>query len=100
VGRLAAMLGRVAGRVRHVALLRVSPLAVPVLLDIGRESVRTGSAEDALLAEAEELVAEAMGDREPSQRPMRVHAVHRANLAILRRQPRSRTGGSQASTST
>ena len=87
VGRLAAMLGRVAGRVRHVALPRVSPLAVPVLLDIGRETVRTAGAEDALLAEAEAMVEEAMGERETSQRPMYVHAVHRANLAILKRQP-------------
>ena len=89
VGRLAGMLGRVAGRVRHVALPRVSPLAVPVLLDIGRETVRTPGSEDALLAEAEALVEEAMGEREPSQRPMRVHAVHRQNLAILKRQPRA-----------
>ncbi len=87
LGRLAGMLGRVAGRVRHVRLSRVSPLAVPVLLDIGRESVRTEGGEDALLAETEALVAEATGDAEPSQRPMRVHAVHRANLAILNRKP-------------
>ena len=96
VGRLSAMLGRVAGRVRHVRLDRVSPLAVPVLLDIGRETVRTGSQEDALLAETEALVAEATGAAEPSQAPMRVHAVHRANLAILQRKSRaatSRTGG-------
>ncbi len=87
LGRLAGMLGRIAGRVRHVRLSRVSPLAVPVLLDIGRESVRTEGGEDALLAETEALVAEATGDAEPSQRPMRVHAVHRANLAILNRKP-------------
>ena len=89
LGRVAAMLGRVAGRVRHVRLSRVSPLAVPVLLDIGRETVRTGDGEDALLAEAEAMILEATGDAEPSQRPMRVHAVHRANLAILQRKPRN-----------
>ncbi len=90
VGRVAAMLGRVAGRVRHVRLSRVSPLAVPVLLDIGRESVRTEGGEDALLAETEALVAEATGEALPSERPMRVHPVHRANLAILQRKPRNR----------
>jgi ATP-dependent Lhr-like helicase len=38
---------------------RVSPLAVPVLLEIGREAVQ-GSAIDAMLDEAaEELIAEA-----------------------------------------
>ena len=90
LGRVAGMLGRVAGRVRHVRLSRVSPLAVPVLLDIGRESVRTEGGEDDLLAETEALVAEATGQAEPSQRPMRVAAVHRANLAILQRKPGAR----------
>jgi ATP-dependent Lhr-like helicase len=61
IGRLAEMLSRIRGRIVHKALDRPSPLAVPVLLEIGRESVY-GEAADALLAEAaEELVAEAMG---------------------------------------
>jgi len=90
LGRLSDMLGRVAGRVRHVRLSRVSPLAVPVLLDIGRETVRTAGGEDALLEETEALVAEATGDAPSSTAPMRVHPVHRANLAILQRKPRQR----------
>ena len=45
--------GAGAGRIMHMALSRVSPLAVPVLLDIGRESVRSDADEEALLAEAE-----------------------------------------------
>ncbi|MFG1300505.1 ligase-associated DNA damage response DEXH box helicase [Xanthobacter sp. V3C-3] len=53
VRRLAEMLARVRGRIVHQPLERVSPLAVPVLLEIGRESVG-GEASDALLAEAEE----------------------------------------------
>lgn len=59
--RLGDMLGRVQGHIDHRALDRVSPLAVPMLLEIGRESVH-GSAQDALLAEAamESLIAEAM----------------------------------------
>ena len=88
LGRLSAMLGRVAGRVRHLRLSRVSPLAVPVLLDIGRETVRTGGSEDELLAETEALVAEASGEGEVSQAPIRVAFVHRANLAILQRKPK------------
>ena len=87
VGRVAGMLSRIAGRVRHLALDRVSPLAVPVLLDIGRESVRTAGGEDDLLAETEALVAEATGLVASSEKPIRVHPVHRANLAILQRQP-------------
>ena len=58
VGRIAALLARVRGRIRHMVLSRVSPLAVPVLLEIGRESVRGDECDDFLLAEAE-LVAEA-----------------------------------------
>ena len=63
VGRIAGMLSRVKGRIVHMVLSRVSPLAVPVLLEIGRESVRTDDNEDALLAEAEAIVAEATGQQ-------------------------------------
>ena len=64
-GRIAGMLARVQGRIVHMVLSRVSPLAVPVLLEIGRESVRTDTDEDALLAEAEAIIAEATGEAEP-----------------------------------
>ncbi|WP_430650039.1 ligase-associated DNA damage response DEXH box helicase [Bradyrhizobium ivorense] len=58
--RLGDMLSRVKGRITHKSLDHVSPLAVPALLEIGRESVY-GEASDELLAEAaEELVREAM----------------------------------------
>jgi ATP-dependent Lhr-like helicase len=61
VRRLADALSRVAGRVDHVRLARVSPLAVPVMLEIGREAIH-GEAGDALLEEASgDLIAEAMG---------------------------------------
>jgi len=60
VRRLADMLSRVRGRITHRHLDRVSPLAVPILLEIGRESVY-GAAIDELLGEqAEELISEAM----------------------------------------
>lgn len=59
--RLGQMLGRVQGHIDHRALDRVSPLAVPMMLEIGRERVH-GSAQEMLLAEAatESLIAEAM----------------------------------------
>jgi ATP-dependent Lhr-like helicase len=61
IRRLGTMLARIKGRIIHKALDRVSPLAVPVMLEIGRESVY-GEASDVLLAEAaDELVKEAMG---------------------------------------
>ena len=58
LGRIADMLGRIQGKVRHVRLPRVSPLAVPVLLEIGREQVRSRESDEDLLSEAA-LVAEA-----------------------------------------
>ncbi len=59
--RLGEFLKRIGGRIRHSEVSRVSPLAVPVMLEIGRESV-PGNAGDTLLREtAEELVAEALG---------------------------------------
>ena len=60
VGRLGDLLDRAQGTMQHVALDRVSPLAVPVLVMIGRESVAPGTTDDALLSEAEALAAEAM----------------------------------------
>jgi len=57
VSRIATLLARVAGRIRHRRLDRVSPLAVPALIEQGREWV-AGGAEDALLAEAAALVDE------------------------------------------
>jgi len=60
VRRLGEMLSRIRGRIVHKALDHVSPLAVPVMLEIGREAVY-GEAADSLLAEAaDELVKEAM----------------------------------------
>ena len=74
LSRIAGMLARVRGRVVHMVLSRVSPLAAPVLLEIGRESVRTREDEERLLAEAEAIIAEATGDQEPPA----VKAIHRA----------------------
>ncbi len=61
IHRLGALLKRIKGQILHRALDMVSPLAVPVLLEIARESIY-GEAHDALLAEASgALIDEAMG---------------------------------------
>jgi ATP-dependent Lhr-like helicase len=61
IRRLSDMLERIHGHITYKSLDRVSPLAVPAMLEIGREAVY-GEASDALLAEAaEDLVREAMG---------------------------------------
>ena len=60
IRRLSDFLARVKGRITHKDLDRISPLAVPVILEIGRERV-DGSATDELLEQAAaDLVAEAM----------------------------------------
>jgi ATP-dependent Lhr-like helicase len=60
VRRLGDMLSRIKGRIVHKVLDHVSPLAVPVMLEIGREAVY-GEAAEELLAETEaDLVREAM----------------------------------------
>jgi ATP-dependent Lhr-like helicase len=60
VGRLASLLDRAQGTMVHVQLDRVSPLAVPVLVIIGRERTAQGTVDDSLLIEAESLAALAM----------------------------------------
>ncbi len=62
IGRLGYFLARARGHILHQALKRVSPLAVPVMLDIGKESVPGDAAESLLRASAEDLIAEAMRD--------------------------------------
>ena len=61
IRRLADLLVQVQGKIDVRPLDRVSPLAVPILLEIGKEQVH-GGALDTLLEEAEaDLVAEATG---------------------------------------
>ncbi|OYU36651.1 MAG: DNA ligase-associated DEXH box helicase [Novosphingobium sp. PASSN1] len=60
VGRLGALLDRAAAELVHVELDRVTPLAVPLMVMIGRESVPAGAADDELLLEAESLASAAM----------------------------------------
>jgi ATP-dependent Lhr-like helicase len=52
ISRIALLLERAHGRVVHMVLSRVSPLAVPVLLEIGRENVAAAISEEDLLEEA------------------------------------------------
>ena len=62
IRRLGEFLARIKDRIRHQPLTRVSPLSVPILLEIGREQVY-GQGRDAVLREAADvLIREAMGD--------------------------------------
>jgi ATP-dependent Lhr-like helicase len=105
VARIAALLARVKGRIRHRLLDRVSPLAVPALIEQGREWV-AGGAEDALLAEAAALVAEASDGEErfletlaevtepftarpaPEARPRRKQGPRPRNARFIRHAPK------------
>ena len=60
VGRLGSLLDRAGDQLVHVELERVSPLAVPVMVMIGREASPQGAVDDALILEAEGLAAAAM----------------------------------------
>jgi ATP-dependent Lhr-like helicase len=58
--RLQSLLTRVKGKLRHAALQRVSPLAVPIMLEINKETI-VGGGQEAMLKEASDaLIAEAM----------------------------------------
>ncbi len=61
IKRLGEMLSRVRGRIIHKGLERVSPLAVPVMLEIGRETVYGEASETVMAEAADELIKEAMG---------------------------------------
>ena len=61
VKRLADFLTSVQGKIRHRQLERLSPLALPVMLEIGKEVVPGEADEAVLAAAADELIQEAMG---------------------------------------
>lgn len=61
VRRLAGALKRIRGKIVHAALDGISPFAVPVMLEIGKEPVFSGDAAEAILREAQDdLVRDAM----------------------------------------
>jgi ATP-dependent Lhr-like helicase len=60
IRRIGEMLSRIRGRIVHKSLDRVSPLAVPVMLEIGRETVHGEAAEEVMAEAAAGLVKEAM----------------------------------------
>jgi ATP-dependent Lhr-like helicase len=70
VRRLADMLARVKGKITHRRLRRVSPLAVPAMLEIGVVSVYGAATDDLLHEAAEELIAEAMYEEPQGEMPV------------------------------
>jgi ATP-dependent Lhr-like helicase len=61
LGRLVRLLDRAAGTMVHVRAERITPLAVPLMVIVGREAMPPGGeADESLLIEAEALAREAM----------------------------------------
>ncbi len=61
VARLGDLLDRAQATMVHCQLERVSPLAIPLMVIVGRENVAREATEDELLAMAEALAGEVMG---------------------------------------
>jgi ATP-dependent Lhr-like helicase len=61
IERLGHMLARIRQHIVHKPLDRISPLAVPILLDIGKEKVSGEARESAMVDAAAELIREATG---------------------------------------
>lgn len=64
IARLGDFLRRIRGSIVHQDLERVSPLSVPILLEIGRETVGHLGREDMLRDAAQDLIRDAMGNDE------------------------------------
>jgi ATP-dependent Lhr-like helicase len=62
IERLGQMLARVRTHIVHKPLERISPLAVPILLDIGKEPIFGEARESAMAEAADELLRESMGE--------------------------------------
>ncbi len=62
IERLGQMLARIRHHIIHKPLHQISPLAVPVMLDIGKEPIFGEARESAMADAAEELLREATGE--------------------------------------
>jgi ATP-dependent Lhr-like helicase len=61
IERLGQMLARIRNHIVHQPLAQISPLAVPVMLDIGKEPIFGEGRESAMADAADELMREALG---------------------------------------
>ncbi len=60
LGRLVRLVDRASATMVHVEADRITPMAVPLMVIVGREAAPAGTADDALLIEASALAEEAM----------------------------------------
>jgi ATP-dependent Lhr-like helicase len=71
IERLGVLLRRIRDHIVHKPLDRISPLAVPVLLDIGKTAIFGEAREHAMVDAADELMKEALGQANAEQRGTR-----------------------------
>jgi len=71
IERLGVMLRRIHSNILHKPLDRISPLAVPILLDIGKTPIFGEAREGAMADAADELMREALGQGGLEQRGAR-----------------------------
>ena len=61
LGRLVRLVDRASATMVHVTAERITPMAVPLMVIVGREAMPPGGeADESLLIEAESLAADAM----------------------------------------
>jgi ATP-dependent Lhr-like helicase len=60
LGRLVRLVDRAAATMVHKVTDRITPMAVPLMVIVGREAAPEGTADEALLVEAEALAEAAM----------------------------------------
>ena len=60
LGRLVRLVDRASATMVHVRADRITPMAVPLMVIVGREAAPAGAADEALLIEAESLADQAM----------------------------------------
>ena len=60
LGRLVRLVDRAAATLVHVDVERITPMAVPLMVIVGREAAPEGAADETLLIEAQTLAEQAM----------------------------------------
>ncbi len=74
IRRLSDLLTRFSGLLKIKHLTRVSPLALPLMLEVGREAVTSSAVEDALAELEQELLSEVMQDDSDTS-PLQPHLL-------------------------
>jgi Lhr-like helicase len=93
IERLGVLLRRIRDHIVHKPLDRISPLAVPVLLDIGKTAIFGEAREGAMADAADELMKEALGAPVAAKLPQpKAPATRRRTNGVGQRGTKRRAG--------